>query len=150
MSRVLEPLGCRTVPGKPIFHFPLPASSITAKHSSTKTTLPPSVVQGVCPVNSSIHLSACLSVRVLHACVRKQELETCKATYATNEPHLPGLILCKVAHCAGGSIPVSSAVLQAHSVHDSIFENCSLFFYMTLINPFTNVNGRNYTIACTC
>lgn len=138
MSRVLEPLGCRTVPGKPIFHFPLPASSITAKHSSTKATLPSSVVQGVCPVNSSIHLSACLSaclsVCVLHACVCKQELEICKATYATNEPHLPGLILCKVAHCAGEPIPTSSAVLQAHSVHDSIFENCSLVFYMIFLS----------------
>ena len=105
LSRVLEPPGCRTVPGKPILHFSFPSPSITAKHSSTKTTLPPSAVQGVCPVNPSVCLSVCLSVYCMHVCVR--DVEVCKVTcYTIHEPHPSDLILCKATHCAGQVLPI--------------------------------------------
>ena len=131
LSGVLEPPGCRTVPGKPILHFPLPSPPIAAKHSSTKTTLPPSAVQGACPVNPSV----CLSVCVLHACVCAR-----RKVYTIPEPHLSDLILCKAAHCAGlHSFFFQYQGLISCSMNENInfletVSHCGLVFHMTPYN----------------
>lgn len=142
LSGVLEPPGCRTVPGKPILHFPLPSPPIAAKHSSTKTTLPPSAVQGACPVNPSV----CLSVCVLHACVCAR-----RKVYTIPEPHLSDLILCKAAHCAGlhsfffSNTRASSAVLWMRTLTFwRLSPIVAWFSIWLLIIPFTNISGRSY------